>query len=249
MWDNDVNRMSASDFSVNWQEHIPDRTTEDHAPAKFFNSVNEEKFNGPTYRTLIALLGNFNPTKGVRENVTREEVGEDNAFLDAILETSVIKSLESYLTCTNKIESQADLKQLLTRVWFGMFSRSSALNVVDTCGFEHVFVGEYKSNTVVNGFHNWISFYRQEKIGNLNYYGYVSKEMIEGNVGAVGLAFNWNGHIKTKGSFFLGVSPEFDIAIYTLCFVNRNCSFSIKSKHFSIKSFAENGHLSTAYVQ
>ena len=59
----------------------------------------------------------------------------------------------------------------------------SAIRVIDThvclccsrdknsCGFEHVFVGETREGKVI-GFHNWIQFYLQEKRGNIDYRGY-----------------------------------------------------------------------------
>lgn len=45
-------------------------------------------------------------------------------------------------------------------------------NVKDTCGFETVFVGEYKANQVV-GCNNWVNIYLEEKRGKLNYKGYL----------------------------------------------------------------------------
>lgn len=33
------------------------------------------------------------------------------------------------------------------------------------------------------------------------------------------LQFSWKKGIKTKGSIFMGVSPEFEFALYTLCFL------------------------------
>jgi len=42
---------------------------------------------------------------------------------------------------------------------------------LDSSGFEHVFVGEIKEDQVV-GFHNWITFYLQEKKGLIDYHGY-----------------------------------------------------------------------------
>lgn len=33
--------------------------------------------------------------------------------------------------------------------------------------------------------------------------------------------FNWRNHVKHAASFFIGTSPEFDLALYTLCFLTR----------------------------
>lgn len=33
------------------------------------------------------------------------------------------------------------------------------------------------------------------------------------------LQFSWKNGIKPKGSIFIGVSPEFEFALYTLCFI------------------------------
>lgn len=35
----------------------------------------------------------------------------------------------------------------------------------------------------------------------------------------LGLQFSWKNGIKPKGSIFIGVSPEFEFALYTLCFL------------------------------
>lgn len=32
------------------------------------------------------------------------------------------------------------------------------------------------------------------------------------------LQFEWNGVLKSLSSTFIGVSPEFEVALYTLCF-------------------------------
>ena len=45
--------------------------------------------------------------------------------------------------------------------------------MLDSSGFEHVFVGETRDKSEVIGFHNWIQFYLQEKAGNVDYQGYI----------------------------------------------------------------------------
>lgn len=49
----------------------------------------------------------------------------------------------------------------------------------DSSGFEHVFVGESRAKEVI-GFHNWIQFYLQEKIGSVDYQGYIRGRGVRG---------------------------------------------------------------------
>lgn len=46
----------------------------------------------------------------------------------------------------------------------------------DSCGFEHVFVGETKNGQEVIGLHNWIQFYLQEKHKHVDYKGYKARD-------------------------------------------------------------------------
>lgn len=52
--------------------------------------------------------------------------------------------------------------------------------------------------------------------------------------------FTWNGLSKAKGSFFVGVSPEFDIAIYTACALTRpnsSCFFTMAGTSLTIQTY------------
>lgn len=97
---------------------------------------------------------------------------------------------------------------------------------LDSSGFEHVFVGETRNKAEVIGFHNWIQFYLQEKRGFVDYKGFfpsrrkrhVSAEEESKNQ-LITIQFSWKGDVKPIGSSFIGTSPEFEMALYTVCYL------------------------------
>lgn len=85
-----------------------------------------------------------------------------------------MKTAHKYLVSKGK--SPGDLgafKRQLYDLWFKLYRRSRESRVLDSSGFEHVFVGETRGKKEVIGFHNWIQFYLQEKAGNVDYQGYI----------------------------------------------------------------------------
>ncbi|EYC10766.1 hypothetical protein Y032_0053g2286 [Ancylostoma ceylanicum] len=105
----------------------------------------------------------------------------------------------------------------IEHLWFRHYSRSRGW-AHDSSAFEHVFMGEEKRGEV-SGFHNWVRFYLLERnpIEELDYMGFIEGR---GNV-MVSLRFTWQGLLKRVGSFMVGTSPEFEMALYTLCFLAR----------------------------
>jgi poly(U)-specific endoribonuclease len=72
------------------------------------------------------------------------------------------------------LDNVENFKGVLHQLWFNLYPRSSSRRAtVDSSGFEHTMVGELRSK--VSGFHNWIQFYLEEKKGNINYLGWISK--------------------------------------------------------------------------
>ena len=97
---------------------------------------------------------------------------------------------------------------------------------MDSSGFEHVFVGEVKNGSV-SGFHNWINFYLEEKRGNVDFRGYIKPKCRESSTAETNdddpvltLQFKWNGVEKFVGTSFIGVTPEFEMALYTMAFLS-----------------------------
>ncbi|KAH7673263.1 Protein K02A11.3, partial [Aphelenchoides avenae] len=75
------------------------------------------------------------------------------------------------------------------------------------------------------GMHNWFTFYHREQNYDLDfqYWGYrrTRSAFVNGihRPVAASVAFDWDGHFKAESSFLVGTSPEFDLAVYTMCFL------------------------------
>uniref|UniRef100_A0A3Q4GMD0 Uridylate-specific endoribonuclease n=1 Tax=Neolamprologus brichardi TaxID=32507 RepID=A0A3Q4GMD0_NEOBR len=202
LWSLDVNRMTPGiDYTISVQGRASfvsqgSHTVQDHASQPLFSNVNESKLrNITTFSRFMTLLDNYERSTGVTEQVTTEELTEMDLFLDAVLETKVMKRAHQYLV------------------------RKGQSNLL--LGFEHVFVGETKSGTEIIGFHNWVQFYLQEKNQHLDYKGYKAREhdLPDQDDHVLNLQFSWHGVVKPVGSAFIGTSPEFEMAVFTIVFL------------------------------
>ncbi|KAG7272217.1 hypothetical protein CRUP_035744 [Coryphaenoides rupestris] len=149
---------------------------QDRARASLFSYVNEEKLQSiDTYAHFINLLDNYETSTGVAETVTSEERMENHLFLDAILATDVMKHAHAYLVREGRSPSDPmSFKRQLYDMWFRLYHRDRS-GREDSCGFEHVFVGETKYGREIMGLHNWVQFYLQEKRGHVDYKGYKAR--------------------------------------------------------------------------
>lgn len=107
---------------------------------------------------------------------------------------------------------------------------------------------------VFNRCHNWIYFNYAEKRNELNYKGWLSKKDI-GTVSStfklltflqifdfqkakvVKVKFSIKGLDKILSSFFIGTSPELEIALYTICFkvrLDKGCKLGYDKARFTI---------------
>jgi len=212
LWDLDVNRANDFDYIINEQVKIT-QSSDDKSPQPFFTYVNEAILYQPSYKVFTPLLDNYEKYQGIGETFPPNEIAEQDAFLDFFLASQVGSALYTFLDGKGKAGSSLDdWKDMVRAMWFGLYSRKNGQ--LDTSGFEHVFVGEIKSSDV-SGFHNWIQFYLQEKSGSLNYYGYLSAQ----EPALWGMKFSWEGCEKPIDGFPVGTTPEYEMAVLTLCFV------------------------------
>ncbi|XP_069614796.1 uridylate-specific endoribonuclease isoform X3 [Ranitomeya imitator] len=253
----DVNKAAESDITLHKQEMSQNtKEKEDLCDKPLYQFVNENIFERPTYKAFIALLDNYNRKTGTDETFTEKEIEEQDIFFQEIMKTNVMKELFTFFHKKGMYSKEQEFVDDLKKMWFGLYSRSSGEQ--DSCGFEHVFVGEVKKGKV-SGFHSWICFYLLEKKGMINYHSHNYDGPWTNYPDVLGKQFNWEGFHKEVGTQIIGSSPEFDFAVYSLCFISRpgkKCTISMGGHEIAIQTYEwtktsyNNGkkYIATAYA-
>ena len=235
LWDldEDLRLVPMRDYRIDLQ-----RTTgggRDAAPGPLFTWVSEDKLtNVPVYSTFIPLLDNYEFEPGKAERNSANERHEISAFLDACLDTACINYVYKWLSAKGIFSGnyRSAFKQKLEKLWFDGYARQSrSRRSDDSSAFEHVFVGEHKRDrstgrVSVIGMHNWLAFLTFERQGSFNYYGFKRPRGRRGRNArsfeseqVLTLVFEWHGEKKPVSTCFMGTSPSFELALYTLAFL------------------------------
>ncbi|CAD7700733.1 unnamed protein product, partial [Ostreobium quekettii] len=196
---------------------------QDAAADKLFLGVKDDVWQRQTYVIFYNLLDNYERQTGIRETLTPQERQETIAFVNAIMETKPMQYCHNLLVKKGRAPAdEGEFKDLLMKLWFYFYRRETDF---DSSGFEHVFVGEVK-NGKVTGLHNWIQFYIEERKGNIDYRGFIRPrrrgqgvENPDGNERILTVQMEWGDELKPISTIFIGTSPEFEMALYTLCFL------------------------------
>nr|XP_061814614.1 uridylate-specific endoribonuclease A [Nerophis lumbriciformis] len=238
----DSNRAKASELVLDPQVLISGSQSgsqKDLSSRPLFRFLDEEAlFSRPTYAALVALLDNYNRMTGQTEDVNAQEKAEQDIFLwETMSNTELGRELFGFLYTKGIYASVEEFIYDLKMMWFGLYSRNN--RKMDSSGFEHIFAGEIKGGKV-SGFHNWIQFYLLEKRGLLNYYSHSFNGPWTTYPDVLGMQFKWDGYFKQVGSAVIGCSPEFDFAIYSLCYITRpgkQCRLSLGGKELIIQTY------------
>ncbi|GJN26850.1 hypothetical protein PR202_gb14811 [Eleusine coracana subsp. coracana] len=217
LWELDLNRLvPGKDYRIECGDGKKVYQKGDMASENLFSWLGEDVLRKPTYSRFCALLDNYNPHQGYKEVVTQQDKHEEVAFIEEIARTAPIKYLHRYLV-TKGVVSQDydDFKRMLTSLWFDLYGRGGSSSC--SSAFEHVFVGEIKGRG-----QGETEFYLEEAKGNVDYQGYIFPrrrgESPDSETQLLTVQFEWHGVLKSVSSTLVGVSPEFEVALYTLCF-------------------------------
>ena len=211
----------------------------DLATRPLFHKVNESKLFDPnrTYASFMELLDNYAIRTVDSEFTTEEEETEQQYFLSQILQTRPMQIARNYINQTlGENLSEAQFYQVLHRLWFELYTNRGT---IDFCsGFEHVFVGEGKYQLQqdnkreifgdVSGYHSWVKFYLDEKNERVNFrgYNYDSQGTTNPNMVTLQMIYTVMDTLgepvaklfKRKSGFFVGSSPECEMAMATVVF-------------------------------
>ncbi|KAI5706671.1 hypothetical protein M8J76_009590 [Diaphorina citri] len=212
---------------------------------------NKALYNVSTVRALLELFPHFEPDINKYEMNSRRKRKLKKRFLNKVCNTPVMKRLQKFLRKKGdlKTDSLDDYFEHLSNMWFEPFKRYARTQHVSSCGFEHTFLAELSRNgseTRVYGFHNWLYFHYLESLNkSLSYHGYSRRRPIGNNASKTFLLCNvfldWQG-CQRIGGFILGISPELEMAIYTLCIMYRTndpdgCRISLGGSEVVVRAF------------
>lgn len=246
LWNSDNSRFSVSsrdrdgkwsngnaDILLNEQVAASRRRDLDLAKEPLFYRVNDKKLRmNSTYIRLIKLLDNYIVNYLKPEKNTKPEKQEIEQFIESIIITEPLQIALKYIQQElNILLSRSSFKKSLYRLWFEPYTNYFGNKIVEyASGFEHIFVGEgkYHNNNEIgkiSGYHSWVKFYLDEKNKRVNFFGH--KYDLESDLGPenpyiVSLRMEWQHRniklFKNKGCFFVGTSPECEIAMATVAF-------------------------------
>ncbi|MCP9257012.1 Poly(U)-specific endoribonuclease [Dirofilaria immitis] len=213
----DVNKLGNGQIILDYQGHTTTHDSTDNARRRLFKWVDPISLEKDTYKKWIALNNEYEPQVGVPESNNSKKRKAIDDYLDAVLNTTVWKILYQFLLEKDHLYSRSfnNFRAWIKQLWFVEYSRKQGL--IDSSGFEHVFMGEHNDGEV-SGMHSWLRFY-----------------LLERNISQ---QFDYRGFTIKR---FVSTSPEFDLALYTLCFLARQsrntCKFQLDECPFVITSY------------
>ncbi|XP_072170620.1 poly(U)-specific endoribonuclease-like [Diadema setosum] len=181
-------------------------------------------------------MDNYHRITGIEEETTDEEESEVEVFIDKLFGTRVMELTYEYMALNGLFSSLSEFRSYLYDIWFTPFSRTvGGGDDIDSSGFETTFLAEAKNSIIRN--YNWLTFYLDELEEEVDYCGYRQKSEIGIQVWV--LINGLSECFKINSFLVYGVSPEFEFAVYTACFVlhqDESCSFTLNDNAYNVET-------------
>uniref|UniRef100_A0A915JL98 Endoribonuclease n=1 Tax=Romanomermis culicivorax TaxID=13658 RepID=A0A915JL98_ROMCU len=171
----------------------------------------------PTVEKLLEIFKIYDDEKaidGLDQQLLDVKVKQ---FLYELVRTRVFTILRDKLKLYDvpSAENVDEFTKFIYDIWFKRYKRKST-GKMGSSAFQHVFIGESNEETnEVSGLHNWIRYSYLEEKGLIQYDPY--KGYMREFVATI--SYKLNGKSKPFGSMFVGTSPEFEMAVFTLCYL------------------------------
>ncbi|VDN00070.1 unnamed protein product [Thelazia callipaeda] len=146
----DASRAVEGQIILDYQGHTTTHNADDHAKNRLFKWVDPNLLKKNTYQKLVALYDEYQPRAGIREENSIKKTRIIREYLDAILDTQIWKSLYEFLHQKEHLFATTpnEFRSWINQLWFVEYSRHRGL--IDSSGFEHVFMGEVFSTNFSN---------------------------------------------------------------------------------------------------
>ncbi|CDF37575.1 unnamed protein product [Chondrus crispus] len=250
LWDLDENRLTPEiDYSLDLQQPTDYAHAGIAASRPLFSQFSPEVWKRTTYGKFRNLLGRYDP-RAFSIDTTDDEAD----FISTIIETPCLHFVRRWLISNGHLPPSTlkTFSSLLLKVWF---SEHAGRNTqAQATGFQHVFCGEFRRSKGLSGLHNFISVFLAEQQGHLHYMGYdksslkvQSTELRKQHM--LKIRFGLYGRQKQMSSMFFGVSPEFEVGLYSLMILAKKCEVAtvLGTHHAVIKAVAKNRRVVTAF--
>ncbi|GMR61501.1 hypothetical protein PMAYCL1PPCAC_31696, partial [Pristionchus mayeri] len=238
----DDDKPSSSQYKLSWGDKLgsnPKPSGKD-----LISDVDESLFTKPVYADLKKVYDNGILNPDVCVNETDYNSGFKRSILQSLLDTwSTTKPfalMHDFLVQRGKLSADlTTFKQFLTTFWFGTYTRCTDDKAqIGSSGFEHVFSGEFKGD-IIDGHHNWMKYYINQKAGDINYYGYYTNDdQLTGT-----FEYDWAERNKKTGGMLFGTSPAFDFSLFTACSMTHTgeaaCRFMLDGYELAVTAYTQ----------
>lgn len=249
LWDLDENRLTPDvDYTLDLQRPTESSKKGVATRRPLFRHFSPDVWTRTTYGKFRHLLERYDP-RAISVDTTDDEAD----FICTIVKTPCLRFVRQWLaTHAHPSVREQSFSSLLLKIWFSEHSKRQTL--AQATGFQHIFCGEFRRSKGFTGLHNFLSVYLEEAKGTLHYMGYrksscdvqdtslQKQRMLE-------IRFRLHGRQKRLSSMFFGVSPEFEVGLYSLMILARksNVTTSFGSYRVSVKAVAKHGKVITAF--